>query len=51
MEILEDASRLLGAYPRAVLASVSWLPYPEGISRGVSEMMLMYLLNERNQLG
>jgi four helix bundle protein len=30
---LEETSRLLNAYTRAILASGSWLPYPEGISR------------------
>ena len=30
---------------------MNWLPYPAGISRGASEVVLMYLLNERNQLG
>jgi len=29
----EETSRLLNAYARAILASGSWLPYPEGISR------------------
>jgi four helix bundle protein len=30
---LEEVSRLLNAYVKAILASDSWLPYPEGISR------------------
>jgi len=30
---LEEVSRLLNAYLRTILASDSWLPYLEGISR------------------
>jgi len=36
MNLLEEVSRLLNAYARAILASDSWLPYPAafgGISR------------------
>src|SRR5437879_11976454 len=33
MSVLEEASRLLNAYTRAILAPDFWLPYPEGISR------------------
>jgi four helix bundle protein len=33
MSVLEEASRLLNAYTRAILAPDFWLLYPEGISR------------------
>jgi len=51
MDTLEEASRLLNAYARAGFRLLTSGFNIRRISRGVSEVMLMYLLKERNQLG